>query len=140
MDIDQFISELVDPQIKWHDSKSSLNKWGHIICSIVSMVGSIISAVVIPHSPLGGTVLSVIVAIAVGLNSLFKFQTKWRLYRATAESLRLEKIHYQVGGGRYDGTDKEKIFVESVMNILKSTNGDWQLMFNDNQQSSEEAN
>ena len=87
-----------------------------------------------------GTILSAIVAIAVGINSLFKFQTKWKLYRTTAESLRIEKIHYKVGGGPYTGSDKEKAFVDSVMKILKATNADWQLMFNENQQTSIEAN
>lgn len=62
MDIDKFISELVDPQIKWHDSKSCLNKWGYILCSIVSIAGSVISAAVIAHSQLCGTILSVVVA------------------------------------------------------------------------------
>lgn len=81
-----------------------------------------------------------IVAIAVGINSLFKFQTKWKLYRSTAESLRIEKIHYKVGGGPYIGSDKEKVFVDTVMKILKATNVDWQLMFNEDQQTSVESN
>lgn len=140
MDVSKYITELVDPQIKWHDSKSCLNKWGYIICSIISIAGSIISAAVIQYSSLCGTILSAIVAIAVGINSLFKFQTKWKLYRSTAESLRIEKIHYNVGGGPYTGSDKEKAFVDSVMKILKATNADWQLMFNEDQPTSVEVN
>lgn len=117
-----------------------MNKWGYIICSIISIAGSIISAAVIQYSSLCGTILSAIVAIAVGINSLFKFQTKWKLYRPTAESLRIEKIHYKVGGGPYTGSDKENVFVDTVMKILNATNVDWQLMFNEDQQTSVGAN
>lgn len=140
MDINQYILGIVDPQIKWHDSKSCLNKWGYIICSIVSIAGSIVSAVVIPYSQLCGTILSAIVAVVVGMNSLFKFHTKWKLYRATAESLRLEKINYQVGISPYDAPNKEKVFADSIMRILKATNEEWQLMFNEDQQASVESN
>lgn len=54
--------------------------------------------------------------------------------------MRIEKIHYKVGGGLYNGSDKEKAFVDSVMKILKKTNADWQLMFNEDQQTSVGAN
>lgn len=137
MSINQYIAEYIDPQIKWHDSKSCLNKWGYLICSIFSIVGSIVSAVVIPYSQLCGSISSAIVAIAVGMNSLFKFQTKWRLYRTTAESLCLEKIHYQVGIGRYNCSNKEDVFIDSTMEILKTTNIDWQNIFCEEQSSNE---
>ena len=34
MDVSKYITDFVDPQIKWHDSKSCLNKWGYIIFSM----------------------------------------------------------------------------------------------------------
>lgn len=94
---------------------------------------SIVSALVIPYWQICGSILSAIVAIAVGMNSLFKFQTKWRLYRATAESLRIEKIHYQLGAGRYNCPNKEEVFIDSTMEILKTTNIDWQNIFGEEQ-------
>lgn len=58
-------------------------------------------------------VLSLIIAIAAGLEGLFRYGERWRDYRQTLEALKSEKAFYLAGAGPYrQAKNPDVLFVE----------------------------
>lgn len=125
MSQEEYIKNRVDVQISWNDVKSSKNRALYGICTIISIVGSLIVSASIPFCKTIAIILSLLVAIAVGVNNSFKFHQKWKLYRLTAELLNREKLLFLTKVKDYGKENAFDIFVQRIEDILSSSNGDW---------------
>lgn len=75
--------------------------------------------------------ISVISAILVTITASslkgFKYQENWVQYRTTAEMLKKEKYYYKADINHYEkATDKKKLFVNRVEELISSENRIWQ--------------
>lgn len=129
---EEYISKRIDPQIEWHNRKSISNKRLYMFCSWVLIVGSILTGVMIPLCQVVGVVLSVIVAITTSISRVYKFHSKWRLYRLTSEMLMHEKVLYETRTGVYNNQNTAySNLVSNVEAILKETNNSWEKLLED---------
>lgn len=94
MIIEEYLKNRVDDQIKWHSEKSQCNRSYYELFSTISLVCTAISPPAIYFSKTCGIILSLIVAISVGVNNIYKFHDKWQIYRITAELLQREKCYF----------------------------------------------
>jgi len=80
---------------------------------------------IIPFSKwlLGG--LGVVISIAAGISSLYKFQENWIQYRKTAETLKQEKMLYLTETEPYNQDDKFYRFVRNIESIISTENRQW---------------
>lgn len=134
----EYISKRVDSQIEWHNRKSICNKRLYLFCSWVLIVGSILTSVMIPLCQVVGVVLSILVAITASISRVYKFHSKWRLYRLTSEMLIHEKFLYDTQTGAYNNqnTAYSKL-VGNVEAILMKTNDSWDKLLEDMTQKNE---
>lgn len=128
----EYISKRIDPQIEWHNRKSISNKRLYMFCSWVLIIGSILTGVMIPLCQAVGVVLSVIVAITTSISRVYKFHSKWRLYRLTSEMLMHEKVLYETRTGVYNNQNTAySNLVSNVEAILTETNNSWEKLLED---------
>ena len=133
--IEDYIQNRVDNQIKWYSQKATFNKFRYRIIEIIIIVsGALIpiinsSAIFYPKEAnysnlvFTSSVLGFIVTIAVGLSQLEKYFETWNLYRTNAEVLKKEKFLYQNNAGQYakiTQEDRDILFVENIEFILSS--------------------
>lgn len=125
MSIEDFIKERVDGQISYFEKKSKCHKRWYYILAGISILGSIFAASV----PSNGywvsisKILSILVALSIGFESLFRLKDKWMLYRNTAEQLISEKSKFQIQ--RNVTEDMEKEFVNRIDEIISNSNNQW---------------
>lgn len=124
MNIDEFIKSRVDDQITWHSKKAKCYKVHYYVFAIIAMVLSIAAATVICPCMCISRILSIIVAVSIGLESICNFKDKWILYRNTAEALKSEKVKYLARKEPLEEIDEE--FIRAIEDILSQTNNEWQ--------------
>lgn len=70
--------------------------------------------------------ISLAVAMATAVESLYTYGENWRSYRSAAEDMRHEKSLYDVKAGRYSNNNQAFIrFVERCEDIIAQQNGRW---------------
>ena len=137
MEQDNYLSERLEAQIKWYDTKSQTNqRWFKSL-----RVTEIICAAVIPFLagysdsiPYGQVIigaLGIIIAICAGLSALNKYQENWLTYRTTCETLRHEKYLFLTGCKPYDDENAFSQFVERVENLISKENSQWSRFTNE---------
>ena len=130
MNIDEYLTERVEDQIKWLSRESSKNqRWYKKLRTMEIVMGCAIAYLVshaelVPVQFLAGA-MGVAVAAIGGLLSLYQYQEKWVEYRVTTESLKREKYFFLTGTAPYDGDDKFSILVSRVEAILAAENMQW---------------
>ena len=130
MNIDDYMKERVEDQIKWLSRESSRNQhWFKKLRAVEIVMGCAIAylvshAEIVPIQVFTGA-LGVAVAAIGGLLSLYRFQEKWVEYRVTAESLKREKFFFLTGTAPYDVNDKFQILVTRVETVLAAENIQW---------------
>lgn len=135
---EEYFSKRVDPQIEWHNRKSINNKRWYLFCSWILIVGSILTGFMIPLCQIVGVALSVVVAITASLSRVYKFHSKWRLYRLTSEMLIHEKVLYETQMGVYNNQNTAySNLVYNVEAILMKTNSSWEKLLEDMTQKTE---
>ena len=128
---DQYIVNRVNPQIEWHNEKSNCNKRYYIICSWILIAGSILTGVMIHICQEIGVMLSAIVAITASMSKVYRFHSKWRLYRLTSEILKHEKVLFETKTGIYNNYNAYSNFVTNIEAILMKTNESWEKLLED---------
>ena len=101
-------------QVRWFDQSAARANLRHSTLRIVAIAGGVLvpglvtiasgsSDRFISPKTAGGLAFgtSLLVAIAVGLDSFFHFGERWRHFRRTAELLKTEGWLFIEGGGRY---------------------------------------
>lgn len=132
MDKEQYISDRVDQQIGWYESKSKYNQY----CFKALRSIEIIAAAVIPFIagysdsiPCGNIIiglLGVVIAICAGVSVLNKYQENWLTYRTTCETLKYEKYLFLTGSQPYgNGSDSFNAFVTCIERHISKENAQW---------------
>jgi len=99
-------------QVLWFDKSAARANLRHSGLRIVAIAGGVLVPGLVSFSSSGSSdwrdvartiafVVSLLVAIAVGLDSFFHFGERWRHFRRTAELLKTEGWLFIEGGGRY---------------------------------------
>lgn len=105
-------------QLDWYDNKAVFNKTWHMRLGLIIIIaGAAISVVQLwSPSPEGvhwstwlSAVLGVVVIVAKGVDSLWKFDENWSTYRQAAEQLKRERRLYVNSIGPYDSCSDERI-------------------------------
>lgn len=131
MDQDNYISERLEKQIDWYDTKSQNNQqWfkslriAEIVCAaIIPFLAGMSES--IPFSQIIIGALGVVIAICAGLSALNKYQENWLTYRTTCETLRHEKYLFLTGSKPYDGDGAFNQFVERIEGLISKENTQW---------------
>lgn len=143
-----FVRQAITPQERYYiehrwysqwsffDNKASQNKNRYYRTQLIVGIGSVTVPVLVginATEPISSTVLyfttviiSLAVAMATAVESLYTFGDNWRSYRSAAEEMRQEKSLYDVKAGRYANNQQSFIrFVERCEEIIAQQNGRW---------------
>jgi hypothetical protein len=132
MDVEQYMAERVDGQIKWYSGKTRWNQKMYKTLRIIE----IFAASTIPfltgyinentlHLKIVAGVLGIVIAFITALLSLYKFQELWVEYRTTSESLKHQKYLFLTKTSPYDRDDAFRLFVENVEHLISKENSKW---------------
>lgn len=134
MNIEMYLTDRVDNQIKYFSSKSALNKNYFLGFKITQLIAAALlpfsSAFITDFDSIKYVValLGTMVTILEGILTVGKYQEKWITYRATGEALRQEKFLFLMKSGSYTGEDASTNFVNRIEMILGKENLGWQQM------------
>jgi hypothetical protein len=131
MEKDNYLTERLESQIEWYDTKSETNQFWfkslratEIICAAaIPFIAGFSDSILYGQVIIG--VLGVIIAICAGLSALNKYQENWLTYRTTCETLRHEKYLFLTGCKPYDGEGTFNQFVERVESLISIQNSKW---------------
>ncbi|WP_462132711.1 DUF4231 domain-containing protein [Veillonella tobetsuensis] len=133
-EIDTYINERLEDQIKWYDQKSSSNQNRFKKCKWAEMALGGIIAVLTPAITNCELIKYIIAAssagivILVALHGLHNFHENWIEYRKTSELLKNEKYTYLNKAGVYkELSDDERfiLLVERCESIISHENINW---------------
>ena len=133
-EIDTYINERLEDQIKWYDQKSSSNQNRFKKCKWAEMALGGIIAVLTPAITNCELIKYIIAAssagivILVALHGLHNFHENWIEYRKTSELLKNEKYTYLNKAGVYkEVSDDERfiLLVERCESIISHENINW---------------
>jgi hypothetical protein len=133
MQSEQYLKERVNDQITWYNKNSSNNKFYYMTTKVVLTVSAAIIPALTAYMDKDNIiikvaigVLSILMAILVNINGIFRFKENWIQYRNMCELLQIEKQLYIAEAGRYkNNKEKDSLFVESIEGLLKNENSQW---------------
>lgn len=132
----RYIEERVEQYQKWYDGKAVGMKSRYLRMRSFSVVGGGLVPVLInvpwqtellgvPVIQLVVTVVSLLVVVAVSLESVFHYREQWKNYRSTEQLLGHEKFLFRSRVGRYKGMNDDdafRLFVERVEEAIAIEN------------------
>ena len=133
MDIESYLTERVDDQIKYFDSNAIWNQKAYkglkgtaIFCNIFTILT--IALTLIPYFKVYMSIvalsLAMIVLATYQIEEFYNFGAKWEKFRLVAEQIKSEKYLFLNGVGTYSpgDTDQKKIlFIEKIEGIIQGT-------------------
>lgn len=133
----EYITNRLDKQISWYESKSKIQKNCYYILKILIILCT--SSIPVFSIALSSwnyiailtSLLAAIASISEGILSLIKFHDKWINYRQNAERLKREKFAFLTQSGSYsdlDGTKRFSLLVEQVESIISDEVTHWTLL------------
>src|SRR5215469_16641025 len=119
MTAEDYIKERVDQFRGWYDKKAVGAKASYLRIRVVAVVGAVLVPVLANinidgyqrYGTIATTVVSLMVSIAVALDSAFHFGDQWKNYRSTEQFLSRERFLFQTGEGPYKEAEGEKAFI-----------------------------
>ena len=136
-------------QVLWMEGRTARASFWHSILRVTALVGGILIPVLaglsiegslanIPHYSI--VVLGLVVAISTGLEELFQFGERWRHYRQTVETLKIEGWRFFQLSDPYrrygDHAQAYPLFADRVEDVLRQ---DVRLYITEMAQAREEA-
>ena len=135
MNIESYINDRVDDQIKYFDRSAVKNQRIYRLLRIVAISCNVLTALAIAltfavpaeFKKVVGIValaLTMIVLLTYQIEEFFNFGAKWQKFRIVGELIKSEKYLYLNGAGVYTSADMEqrkRIFVKRVEDIFRST-------------------
>jgi hypothetical protein len=131
MDIETYLTQRVDDQIKYFDSNAIQNqkaykrlKGAAIVCNVLTTLTIALALTFIPYLKFMGIValiFSTIVLATYQIEEFYNFGAKWEKFRLVAERIKSEKCLFLNSVGPYlpDDTDeKKRVFVEKIEGII----------------------
>lgn len=129
----EYIADRINDQIDWYSRKSQANQRWFKFLKLVELI----SAAIIPflagigekipyHSVIIGS-LGVIIALSIGLSSLYKYHENWISYRTISEILKHEKYLYLTQCSPYNQEDALCQLVQRVEGLISKENTQWSM-------------
>ncbi len=126
---EQYIAERLSQYQEWYNESSKRAKLIHLWMRTVAVTGGVLVPLLVnvswDHGKIAATIVSLIVAVAVSLESVFHYREQWKNYRSTEQLLGHERIYFQTHTGRYNGLADDEAFallVERVEDIIATEN------------------
>ncbi|MGY2029604.1 DUF4231 domain-containing protein [Nocardia gipuzkoensis] len=126
---DAYISDRLEQYQGWYDKKAVKMKARHLQIRVLAVGGGVtVPALVnLPFSwaSVVVTVVSLLVAGSVSLESVFKYREQWKNYRSTEQLLGHEKVYFRTRTGPYEGLNDDNAFrslVERVEGAIAAEN------------------
>lgn len=133
MDIKEYMSKRLDPQIKWYDEKAMQDQKYYKYSQLIEIVLASSIPLLAGYSkynfwiPVIIGILGALIAIIESVTKLYRFHENWIQYRTTCELLKHQKHLYITNSFPYNTGEEtiENIFIKNVENIMSSENGQW---------------
>ncbi|MEU2031103.1 DUF4231 domain-containing protein [Nocardia amamiensis] len=129
MDPEDYITDRLEQYQSWYDEKAVKMKAHHLRIRVLAVGGGVtVPALVnlpLPWISAVVTVVSLAVAAAVSLESVFKYREQWKNYRSTEQLLGHEKVYFRTQTGPYEhlsGRDAFRTLVERVEGAVAAEN------------------
>lgn len=126
---DRYISERLGQFQDWYNASSKKAKAMHLRMRTVAVVGGVLVPVLVnsdwAYNRIATTVVSLIVAFAVSLESVYHYREQWKNYRSTEQLLGHERVYYQTRTGIYTDLEADEAFrrlVERVEDLIATEN------------------
>ena len=130
--IDSYIRNRLDEQIKWYDQKSQeaqrIYRRMQVVELIIAALIPLLSSYTVGHSKIAFAVgaLGAVIAIIEGIERLYHYHENWIEYRAVCETLKHEKNLYLMNAFPYGADEsKEQLFVHNVEDLISSEGSKW---------------
>ena len=134
MDIETYLTERVDDQIKYFDSSAIRNQKAYkklkgtaIVCNVLTTLTIALALTFIPYLKIMGIaalIFSTIVLATYQIEEFYNFGAKWEKFRLVAEHMKSEKFLFLNDVGTYssgDGDEKKRAFIEKIEGIIQGT-------------------
>ena len=134
MNIETYLTERVDNQIEYFDSKAIKNqkvykilKVAAIVCNVLTTLAIALALTFMPYLKFMGIaalVLSTAVLATYQFEEFYNFGAKWEKFRLVAERIKSEKYLFLNSVGAYSSIDtdeKERVFIETIEGIIQGT-------------------
>ena len=127
IDINAFIKERFDPEVKWYDDKSIRYKNFTFLFNIITIVlGAMTPILAATDQKVATIICGVVVAISIGLLKFCKFEELWFSYRTTCETLKKEGNFFRFRADVYaDAKNPEQLFIERIESLISRENTQW---------------
>jgi hypothetical protein len=130
---DEYIAVRIDDQCAYYDKSAVRNKARHFLTRRTAVIGAAAVPILanVPFDALGvyhtvpTTLVSLLVTIVVGLETVNRHGDLWKNFRSTYEFLRSKKFHFLTGEGVYRNLDSDAAFlllVERCENRIATEN------------------
>lgn len=133
---EDYLTQRVDDQISWYDSKSQWNqKWYKRLRNIEIIAAATIpflSGYITQEQPWINIVIGILgalIAVIAGTIGLYNFQENWIEYRTTSESLKHEKYLFLTTTEPYNIDEPFSLFVQRVESLISTENSKWYQCF-----------
>lgn len=127
----QYLEERLEHQIKWYASESRKNKKWHLGLRLTTILLStslpFLTNYLSEFTQIKYVIAFIGVAISIveGLQSLYKFNDNWILYRRVAENLKKERVFYLTKSGAYKQNGTLQYLVANAETLMGTENTTW---------------
>lgn len=132
LDANQYISDRLDHQIDWYDSKSQSCQryFKRLRVAEILIAGSIpLLPTILPFlgwsQAIASSLMGAIVAMIAGILGVYQFQELWIEYRTTCETLKHQKYLFLTGAPPYDDSQAFDVLVENVESTISKEHSQW---------------
>jgi len=124
------ITERLEDQIRWYDTKSTTNMRWYKRLKISEIASAavipLLAASSLPRAMIVTGILGVVVTVFEGLLQLNQYHENWIRYRSTCESLKHEKYIYLANAGPYANVEKPRaLLAERVESLVSQEHAKW---------------
>ncbi|MCC6614766.1 MAG: DUF4231 domain-containing protein [Anaerolineae bacterium] len=112
-------------QQEYHSAKAKRYKQSHQMLQVIIVVGALVVPVLLTVEGIPKivpTLVSILVAIATGLENVFKNGENWLSFRRTSEILKREQRMYLARAAEYAAASPFDVFVQRVEAALSEQN------------------
>ncbi|MCX4385694.1 DUF4231 domain-containing protein [Micromonospora peucetia] len=118
---EEYLAERLAQYQSWYDKKAVRAKATHLRTRTAAVVGGSLVPVLVnldfPYAQAVTTVVSLVVAGAVSLESVFRYREQWKNYRSTEQTLGHERVYFLTRTGIYTGMDETTAFSTLVERV-----------------------
>ena len=133
MDINEYISTRLDPQIEWYDKKSVHAQRSYKQFQVAEIILAAFIPLLSGYTSLCDLIpiiigfLGAIIVIIESITKLYKYHENWIQYRSTCEMLLYQKHLYLTQSFPYNPNDEtiDNIFIKNVEEIMSAENRHW---------------